>query len=228
MVHTTRGAPSGPGPDGAPRVVWTTGYDRGSEQKPGQASRGSGVTPALLEGGVVAITDNAEPQMHVVFLDGGTGAEICRQPVFDDGASATGSSLVSLGTGVVVENNHDYESPMSTILGFATSPGLARVDLRDGSCSTRWTSDRVAPSSVARVSWATGLVYAYTKRSSWTGVSAWYVTAIDAATGRAMWSVRTGTGALMNNDHAAVTLAPDGSLWIATLAGLVRLRDREG
>ncbi|MCY7402444.1 MAG: hypothetical protein LH477_16080 [Nocardioides sp.] len=218
----------GAGPDGAPRVVWTAAYDRGSEQKPGQASRGSGVTPALLEGGVVAITDNAEPQMHVVFLDGGTGAEICRQPVFDADASATGSSLVSLGTGVVVENNHDYESPMSTILGFATSPGLARVDLREGSCSTRWTSDRVAPSSVAKVSWATGLVYAYTKRPSWTGVSAWYVTAIDAATGRTMWSVRTGTGALMNNDHAAVTLAPDGSLWIATLAGLVRLRDREG
>ena len=79
---------------------------------------------------------------------------------------------------------------------------------------------------MAKASWATGLVYAYTKRPSWTGVSSWYVTAIDAATGRTMWSVRTGTGMLMNNDHAAITIAPDGSLWIATLAGLVRVRDR--
>ena len=57
-------------------------------------------------------------------------------------------------------------------------------------------------------------------------MSSWYVTAIDATTGRTMWSVRTGTGMLMNNDHAAITLAPDGALWIATLAGLVRVRDR--
>lgn len=214
------------GPDGTPQVVWRTAYDRGSEQKPGQPGRGSGSSPVLLDGGVVAITDNAEPRMNVLFLDRGTGAEICRQPVFDDDASATGSALVSVGTGVVVENNHDYTSPMSTILGFATSPGLARVDLAQGECSTRWTSDRVAPSSAAKASWATGLVYAYTKRPSWTGVSSWYVTAIDAVTGRTMWSVRTGTGVLMNGDRAAITIAPDGSLWIATLAGLVRLRDR--
>lgn len=214
------------GPDGAPQVAWRTPYDRGSEQKPGQPTRGSGTTPVLLDGDVVAVTDNAEPRMNVLFLDRSTGAEICRQPVFDDDSGATGSSLVSVGTGVVVENNHDYTSPMSTILGFASSPGLARVDLTGGECSTQWTSDRVAPSSVAKASWATGLVYAYTKRPSWTGVSSWYVTAIDAASGRTMWSVRTGTGALMNNDHAAFTIAPDGSLWIATLAGLVRVRDR--
>lgn len=203
------------GPDGTPGIAWRTAYDGGS-----------GGPPTLLDGGVVAVTDSAEPRMNVRFLDRGTGAEICRQPVFDDGASATSASLVSLGTGVVVENNHGYTSPTSTILGFATSPGLARVDLVEGRCSTRWTSDRIAPSSVTKASWATGLVYAYTKRPSWTGVSAWYVTAIDAATGRTMWSVRTGTGVLMNNDHAAITIAPDGSLWIAALSGLVRVRDR--
>lgn len=212
--------------DGTPRVTWRTPYDRGSEQKPGQLSQGSGTTPTLLDGGLVAITDNAEPRMNVVFLDRGTGEEVCRQPVFGEDASATDNSLVSLGTGVVVENNHGYGSPLSTMLGFATSPGLARVDVRGGECSLAWTSDQVAPTSVAKASWATGLVYAYTKRPTWTGVSAWYVTAIDARTGRAMWSVRTGTGTLMNNHYAAVTLAPDGSLWIATLGGMVRVRDR--
>ena len=214
------------GPDGTPQVVWRTAYGTGSERESHQPGWHSGTPPALLDGGVVAIADTAEAQTSVVFLDRATGAEICRQPVFDEDASATGTSLVSLGSGVVVENNHGYSSPLSTVLGFATSPGLARVDLVQGSCSTRWTSDRVAPSSVARASWPTGLVYAYTKRPTWTGVSAWYATAIDAATGRTMWSVRTGTGALMNNHGAALTIAPDGSLWIATLGGLVRVRDR--
>lgn len=214
------------GPDGSPRVTWRTPYDRGEDEKPGQRSRGSGTTPTLLDGGLVAIADNADPRMNVVFLDRGTGEEVCRQEVFDEGASATGSSLVSLGSGVVVENNHGYRGPLSTMLGFATSPGLARVDVREGRCSLAWTSDEIAPSAVAKVSWATGLLYTYTKRPTWTGVSAWYVTALDVRTGRTMWSLRTGTGTLLNNDRAAISLAPDGALWVATMGGLVRVRDR--
>ena len=213
-------------PEGQPTVAWRTEYDRGEERKPGQPVRGSGTAPTLLAGGVVAIADNAEPRMNVVLLERATGAEICRQPVFEEGASATGSALVSVGSGVVVENNHGYRGVRSTLLGLATSPGLARVDLEGRECALRWSSEQVAPSSVARASWANGLVYAYTKRPTWTGVSAWYVTALDAATGRAMWSVRTGTGALLNNDRAPVALGPDGSLWVPTLAGLVRVRDR--
>ena len=50
----------------------------------------------------------------------------------------------------------------------------------------------------------------------------WYLTAIDARTGETAFSVRTGTGTMSNNHYAAVTLAPDGSAYIATLAGIVR------
>ena len=31
----------------------------------------------------------------------------------------------------------------------------------------------------------------------------------------------------MNNDHAALTLAPDGTAYVATLAGMVRVQDRQ-
>jgi outer membrane protein assembly factor BamB len=86
-------------------------------------------------------------------------------------------------------------------------------------------SDEIAPTSVAKVSLATGLVYAYTTRRSRWGVSAWYLTAIDARTGRTAYSVRTGTGSMFNNHYSAVTLAPDGSAYIATLAGMIRVRD---
>jgi hypothetical protein len=214
------------GGDGTPEVAWRAPYDRGAEKKPGQLSQGSGTTPTLLDDGVVAITDNAEPRMNVIFLRRDTGKEICKSPVFDKNRSATENSLVSLGDAVLVENNYGYRGPQSTMLGFATEPGIARVDLDGTDCETTWTSDLIAPTSVPKASWATGLAYVYTKRSTWTGVSAWYVTAVDVVTGRAMWSVRTGNGTQFNNHYAAMTLGPDGSLWIATMAGLVRVRDR--
>lgn len=214
------------GPGGAPVVDWRGEYDRGGERKKGQPTQGSGTTPTLIDGGIVAIADNAEPQMNVAFYERSSGREICTQAVFEDDESATDGSLVSVGDGVIVVNNHGYGSALSTLLGRGTSPGLARVDVRDGACSLAWTSEETAPSGAAKVSLANGLAYAYTKRPSWWGVSAWYLTAIDVTTGRTVFSVRTGTGFLMNNDRAAMTIAPDGSAWIGTLAGLVRVRDR--
>ncbi len=213
------------GPSGAPRVDWRTSYDRGSRKKPGQLSRGSGTTATVLPGGRVAITDNADPRMHVLFYDTDDGREICRAAVFGAGESATENSLVAVGDGVVVENNYGYVGPKSTLLGKATAPGLARVDESAGRCRVAWTSAEVAPSSVAKASRATGLVYAYTKRPTWWGVAAWYLTAIDARTGRTAFSVRTGLGLLMNNHYSAVSLAPDGSAYVATLGGMVRVRD---
>jgi hypothetical protein len=214
---------------GKPVVDWTAAYDRGSEHKPGQLSQGSGTTPTLLADGLVAITDNADPRMNVVFYRRDSGEKVCEAPVFGEDASASDNSLVAVGAaGVVVENNHGYSSPLSTVLGRATDPGLARVDVVDGTCRVTWTNDEVvAPTSVAKVSLANGLVYAYTKRSSWWGVGAWYLTALDARTGQHVFSVRTGTGTLMNNHYAAITLAPDGSAYVATLGGMVRVHDRE-
>jgi hypothetical protein len=217
----------GVGPSGKPAVTWRATYDRGSEKKPGQLSQGSGTTPTVLPGGLVAITDNADPRMHVQFYDVDDGELVCQAAVFGDGESASDNSLVSVGDGVIVENNYGYSGPLRTIFGRTTTGGLARVDVSGGDCEVAWTSDEKAPSSVAKVSLANGLVYAYTKRKSWWGVNAWYVTAIDAATGRRVWAVRTGLGTLFNNHYSAITIAPDGSLYVATLAGLVRVRDRD-
>ena len=189
-----------------PGIGWQTAYDHGTGKKPGQLSAGSGTTPTVLPSGLVAITDNAEPQMHVQFYDVGDGTLVCEAAVFGSDASASDNSLVAVGdAGVVVENNDGYSGPWSA-----------------------WTSDEIAPTSVAKVSLATGLVYAYTTPPSWWGVSAWYLTAIDARTGETAWSVRTGTGTLFNNHYAAVTLGPDGSAYVATLGGMVRVRDGSG
>lgn len=214
-------------PSGQPTVTWRTTYDRGTHAKTGQLSRGSGTTPTLMPGGLVAITDNAEPRMNVQFYETDDGSLVCQRAVFEDGASATENSLVSVGDGVVVENNFGYDGPLRTMFGRVTEGGFARVDVAGGKCELVWTSDEVAPTSVAKVSLETGLVYAYTKRKSWLGVNAWYFTAISARTGRTEFSVRTGVGTLFNNHYSAVTLAPDGSAYVATLAGMVRVRDRD-
>lgn len=213
------------GPNGKPRVDWRTEYDRGADQKPGQLSRGSGTTPTLMNDNLVAITDNADPKMHVIFLDRSTGKQRCKAEVFDKFESATENSLVSLGDAVVVENNYGYTSPLRTMLGRAPVGGFARVEADD--CTVTWTSDVIAPTSVPKASLETGLVYAYTTQRTWWGVTAWYVTALDARTGRRAFSVRTGTGTLANNHYAAMTLGPDGTAYIATLGGLVKVRDRD-
>jgi len=203
-------------PDGTPLPAWRTAYDGTS-----------GSAPVLLEGGVVAITDSADSRMGVLFVARDGGQVICRQPVFEKGEGATDSTLAVVGSGVVVTNNHGYSSPRSALLGFTSGHGLARVDLVDGACVERWSSETVSSSSGVTASRPDGLLYAWTKRPSLVGVSAWYLTAVDAETGRSMWAVRTGTGLLAGSDGSQITLGAEGTAWIGTLAGLVRVHDRE-
>ena len=54
----------------------------------------------------------------------------------------------------------------------------------------------------------------------------WYLTALDARTGKRVWSVFTGTGLGYNNNYAPITLGPDGTAYVGVLGGLVAVRDR--
>lgn len=213
---------------GTPVVSWRQPYDRGSGVKPGQLSQGSGTTPTLFGNGLVAITDNADPRMNVVVYERGRdtgGRFVCQTPVFAAGASATENSLVAVGDSLYAENNYGYKSPASTLLGATTSPGIARVDVTsDGRCVNVWTSSQIAPTSVPKASLASGLLYVYTKPRSLL-VDAWYLTAIDLRTGATAYSQLTGVGPEWNNHYAAIYLGPDGSAYIATLTGLVHVRD---
>ncbi len=212
---------------GAPVITWRQAYDRGSVKKPGQLAQGSGTTPTLLGSDLVAITDNADPQMHVVVYRRGTGQYVCSAPVFAPGASDTENSLTAVGNSVFVENNYGYQGPQSTLLGKTTTPGVVRVDVTDGQCSVAWTSQEIAPTSVPKASLANGLLYVYTKPAA-TLVDAWYLTAIDIRTGQTAYSKLVGTGPEYNNHYAAIYLGPDGSAYIATLTGMVRMHDAAG
>ena len=209
---------------GAPEITWRAPYDRGSVKKPGQLAQGSGTTPTLFGSNYVGITDNADPQMHVNVYDRGTGQFVCSAPVFAPGASDTENSMIGVGDSLVVENNYGYAGPQSTLLGKTTSPGVARVDVAGGQCSVAWTSSEIAPTSVPKASLANGLVYVYTKPAALLE-DAWYLTALDIHTGHTAFSKLVGTGPQYNNHYAALYLGPAGSAYIATLTGMVRVRD---
>ena len=212
---------------GAPVVDWRLPYDRGTRFKPGQTSRASGTTPTVFgEGGrYVAITDNADPRMHVVVFDvnGTSPVEHCAVPVFGEGQSATENSLIALGDSLIVESNYGY-SVTAVAGGHSTVPGLARVDVTADGCTLAWESDAITvPSLVSKGLLADGAVLTYTKEPSALGTDAWWFTAVDAQTGDVRWRRLAGVGPLLNNHYAAGYVGPDGSVYVGSISGVVAL-----
>ena len=216
------------GAHGQPVVTWRQVYDRGSQQKPGQLSQGSGTTPTLIGKDLVVITDNADPRMHVIAYQRGKKVSgprtVCSVPVFAANQGDTENSVDAVGRSVVVENNYGYKNPSSTMFGQTTTPGVARVGVGAKNCGLMWNSDVVAPTSVPKVSLKSGLAYVYSKPAN-VPQDAWYFTALDLRSGKTVWQKLTGTGTEYNNHYAAIYLGPDRSAYIATLSGFIRLHD---
>lgn len=162
--------------DGAPKITWRQAYDRGERVKPGQASQGSGTTPTVVGERYVAITDNADPFMHVLVYDRRADVAgdrlLCSVPVFGKEGGNTDQSLIAVGDSLIVENNYGYSGPSATMEGATTTPGLERVRFGEDGCETVWRSDEIAPSAVPKISLANGLVYTYTKPPTDTDVDA--------------------------------------------------------
>ena len=102
---------------GRPRVGWRKPYDAGTRTKPGQSQFGSGTTPTVIRRGsrhYVAITDNADPRMHVLVYRADRrkpGRPVCSMPVFGPRRGSTDNSLIAFGDAIVVENNYGYTGP---------------------------------------------------------------------------------------------------------------------
>ena len=238
---------------GKPVVTWRVTYNAGTRTKPGQSEFGSGTTPTIVRRGrkhFVAITDNADPRMHVLVYradrSGPGRAPLCSAPVFAAGRSDTDNSLIAVGNALVVENNYGYTGPVQTSPSSSsrftptTQPGVIRIDVdyAHGGCHVAWDNKRVrVPTSVSKASSATGLVYVYEHPAAnevhyKAGVKPlspedpWYLTALDARTGRRVWSILTGVGIGYNNNYAPITLGPRGTAYIGVLGGLVSVSAR--
>jgi hypothetical protein len=215
--------------DGTPKVSWRETYGNIGQKKPGQTQAGSGTTPTIFDSRYVTITDNADPMNVLVYKrDRGGVANrlICKQPVFGKGAGSTDNSLIATDSSIVVENNYGYTGPAATENGNTTTPGVERVDLdRGGGCHRVWHSNEISPTVVPKLSLSSGLVYVYAKPKPDDGQDAWYLTAIDFRSGKTVFRRLAGEGLGFNNNYAPLTLGRDGTAYVGTLGGIVRLAD---
>jgi hypothetical protein len=206
-------------------------YENVGVKKPREFDAGSGTTPTLMGRRYLSITDNADPMQVVVMrrakrLPRGQRRVVCEQPVFRKGASATENSIIATGRSMIVENNYGYfPPPDATSNGSTTAPGVERVDIGRGGtgCRTVWRSREISPSTVPKLSLASGLNYLYTKPRG--TPDAWYVTAIDFHTGGTRWRRLIGTGLLCNVHYAGLTISPRGVLYAGVLGGTVVVAD---
>ena len=211
---------------GAPVLDWRQAYDRGSGQKPGQLSWGTGTTPTLLGSDLVVIGDNADP-MNVVFMDRRpvpAGPRVkCTVPVFGAGASGNENSVVGIGDSVIAGNTYGYDAFSLTPLSKTLPGGVVRIDIAPdrSSCTTVWRSSTVWPSVLPRLSVANGLVYGYALVQ---GRQDWYVEALDFATGVSAWRKYVGTGPNADNQWGTLTLF-DGGAYLGMGSGTLRITD---
>ncbi|MBN8868138.1 MAG: hypothetical protein J0H98_11345 [Solirubrobacterales bacterium] len=224
----------GVGPKGRPFVVWKAKYGNTAVAKPGQVDAGTGTTPTILAGGLIAITDNSDPMRVVVYrtakkLRRGQQRTVCRMPVFSRGAGATENSLIGTGRSLIVENNYGYTDPFAVGGGQVVSQaGFARVDIRpkNRGCRKVWVNRELrAPSVVPKPSTRTGLIYTYTRPPDPSGSQGYYWAAIDFRTGRTAWTVYAGSGLRFNNNYAGLGLGPDGTAYLGVIGGMVSLQD---
>jgi hypothetical protein len=244
------------GPDGTPQIAWQIPYDRGTFQKPGQVSFGSGSSPTVFRMGgrrFVTIVDNAasmhcnvyraedqlQPGEQRLFAQavcfpgiaaGTFGAPAGAQPVSDENSEIVAPAQDgSGGVDIYAENNWGYTAPSSVQGDLVLQPGgFVRMRLTpDGTLTAASINPTISvPTIVSKVSVASKTVYTYEKRTD-----GWYLTGLDSTDlNTVRFSVRTGDGQLRYNNHySALSLDPDGrTIYLGTLFGVTRVSVNNG
>jgi len=140
---------------GRPHIDREMSYHNSEIPKPSQVDAGSGATPTIPPGGLVAITDNADPMDAVVYrtatrLRHHQHRVVCQVPVYAKSASASENSLIGSGRSLSVENNYGYQDPFGPHTGAITRPGFARADINKhvNGCGLMWTNHTESAPSV--------------------------------------------------------------------------------
>jgi len=219
-------------------IDWKQAYDRGPAQKAGHITRGSGTSVTLAGSpheGLVAITDNAEPQIHLELYRRTNGEKVCSVPLFEQGKSGTDLSALAfehadtngVATGhfsIMVENNYGHHTfPIPD-----AHAGIARIDAirqANGSyhCEQIWQTEEKGIAG-AKLALESGLLYMYINDHS--PALGGYFAAIDFKSGQTVYRQHTGMGHGYNAWQGVLFLHPDnGSLYTTTIFGLVKMQD---
>lgn len=211
-----------------PSVRWRATYDRGSSQKTGSINQGSGTTPTLFSN-YVTITDNADGRINLlVFSRYPEAQKICQIPLFSEGASATENSMIAFNRSVIIENNAGFTNAHQHKDYSSIAAGLTRIDVNDegNGCRVVWESDLTIPSVVSKFSSVNGLIYSYTFDTLADGSNDWYLVAIDFRSGEEVARIHTGNGKAYNNNFSPITLGPNGSVYVGTTRGLLKISQK--
>jgi len=215
------------------RIVqkWRTPYARldesgpNPEPKPGQIDFGSGTTPTLMDRKFIAIGDG-QRRTNVCVYDQADGTLRSSVPVFPEDGSACENSVIVHHNSIIAANTYGYVHPFKRIR--RKVPGLIRLDVdpATGALSEVWHAPDVeAMSSPPKLSTKTGLIYAWSMKKLGPLQRRWSLLGICFRTGRVAYELPVFEGRSVHHDNAwgAMTMDPNGSLFLALWKGFLRV-----
>lgn len=222
-----------------PRIVWSHSYDRGTKQKPGQLSHGSGATATFFGpngSDYVMLSDNADRQEKLIVYRSADGSAVGEGPLFTPGASGTENSMIGVQNSIVgaCTFGYPYAQYPDTKPAYRAqvAPGMERWDVNDDASgiTLKWRNNGIYSAAVPRLSTADNLIYTCERPRGPAGVLTGpvvYACAIDMDSGRVVHKQRLPRLAnlLAGGDPSQMVGVIDkhGVWWQGTIGGIYRI-----
>lgn len=222
-----------------PRIIWSHSYDRGTKQKPGQLSHGSGATATFFGpngSDYVMLSDNGDRQEKLIVYRSADGSAVGEGPLFTPGASGTENSMIGVQNSIVgaCTFGYPYAQYPDTKPAYRAqvAPGMERWDVNDDASgiTLKWRNNGIYSAAVPRLSTADNLIYTCERPRGPAGVLTGpvvYVCAIDMDSGRVVHRQRLPRLAnlLAGGDPSQMVGVIDkhGVWWQGTIGGIYRI-----
>ena len=222
-----------------PRIIWSHSYDRGTKQKPGQLSHGSGATATFFGpngSDYVMLSDNADRQEKLIVYRSADGTAVGEGPLFTPGASGTENSMIGVQNSIVgaCTFGYPYAQYPDTKPAYRAqvAPGMERWDVNDDASgiTLKWRNNGIYSAAVPRLSTADNLIYTCERPRGPAGVLTGpvvYACAIDMDSGRVVHRQRLPRLAnlLAGGDPSQMVGVIDkhGVWWQGTIGGIYRI-----
>lgn len=222
-----------------PRIIWSHSYDRGTKQKPGQLSHGSGATATFFGpngSDYVMLSDNADRQEKLIVYRSADGSAVGEGTLFTPGASGTENSMIGLQNSIVgaCTFGYPYAQYPDTKPAYRAqvAPGMERWDVNDDASgiTLKWRNNGIYSAAVPRLSTADNLIYTCERPRGPAGVLTGpvvYACAIDMDSGRVVHRQRLPRLAnlLAGGDPSQMVGVIDkhGVWWQGTIGGIYRI-----
>lgn len=222
-----------------PRIIWSHSYDRGTKQKPGQLSHGSGATATFFGpngSDYVMLSDNADRQEKLIVYRSADGSAVGEGSLFTPGASGTENSMIGVQNSIVgaCTFGYPYAQYPDTKPAYRAqvAPGMERWDVNDDASgiTLKWRNNGIYSAAVPRLSTADNLIYTCERPRGPAGVLTGpvvYACAIDMDSGRVVHRQRLPRLAnlLAGGDPSQMVGVIDkhGVWWQGTIGGIYRI-----